>query len=55
MAFIVAGGALLLALLVGTALDSLGESPVSKWQLGDPRDRQPDEVERESDQPNYEN
>jgi hypothetical protein len=54
MAFIVAGGALLLALLVGIVLDSLGESPLSKCRLSYPRDLLPDEVEREDDPPDYE-
>jgi hypothetical protein len=55
MAFIVAGGALLLALIVGIALDGLGERPVSKCRLGYPRELLPDEVEREDDPPAYEN
>ena len=54
MAFIVAGGALLLALIVGIVLDSLGESPLSKCRLSYPRDLLPDEVEREDDSPDYE-
>jgi hypothetical protein len=55
MAFIVAGGALLLALLVGIILDGLGESPASKCRLSYPRDLLPDEVEREDVPREYEN
>jgi hypothetical protein len=55
MAFIVAGGALLLALLIGIVLDGLGESPASKGRLGYPRDLLPNEVEKEDDPPAYEN
>jgi hypothetical protein len=54
MAFIVAGGALLLALLIGIILDGLGQSPLSKCRLSYPRDLLPDEVEREEDSPDYE-
>ncbi len=54
MAFIVAGGALLLALIIGIILDSLGQSPLSKCRLSYPRDLLPDEVEREEDSPDYE-
>ncbi len=55
MAFIVAGGALLLALLIGIVLDSLGQSPLSKCRLSDPRDLLPDEVETEEESPDYKN
>ena len=54
MAFIVAGGALLLALIIGIILDSLGQSPLSKCRLSYSRDLLPDEVEREEDSPDYE-
>jgi hypothetical protein len=54
MAFIVAGGALLLALIVGIVLESLGHSRLSKCRLSYPRDLLPDEGEREDDPPDYE-
>jgi hypothetical protein len=54
MAFIVAGGALLLALLVGIIFDGVGESPLSKCRLSHPRDLLPDEVEKEDAPPDYE-
>jgi hypothetical protein len=54
MAFIVAGGALLLALLIGIILDGLGESPVSRCRPSYRQDLLPDEVEREDDPQDYE-
>ncbi len=54
MAFVVAGGALLLALLVGIILDGLGESSGSKCPPSYPHDLLPDEVDREDDPQDYE-
>jgi hypothetical protein len=53
MAFIVAGGALLLALLVGIILDGLGENPASKRRPDYPRDLLPKELESEDEPQDY--
>jgi hypothetical protein len=50
MTFIVAGCALLLALLVGIILDDIGVSPLSKLRLGHSRDLFPG-VTDEADDP----
>jgi hypothetical protein len=50
MTFIVAGCALLLALLVGIILDDIGVSPLSKLRLGHSRDLLPG-VTDEADDP----
>ena len=51
MTFIVAGGALLLALLVGIFLDDVGVSPLSKLRLGHSRDLLPGVTDQPDDPP----
>jgi hypothetical protein len=51
MTFIIAGCALLLALLVGIVLDDIAVRPLSKLRLGHSRDLLPGVTDRTDDPP----